>query len=404
MNTSSWMMRAGDKRYATHVICETTGEVAMIDDRGELAFPHNHHLATRLLIDSSFIVFFYFVFTEMLELPSEVWTRVAFFACRDGGRMGAVLQQVSKLVAHGTAVHKNGVVMLLSAVQARLFYDYISLAEPIFQHVDSLLIDTVTTSEDSAWDELSLTRIPAILNLLPYLRSLTLFPSSEANQHLFKSSMSVTLPHLESLSIWGYLQLPSLGVPQLATLLVMFGDSNLVVSLRSQAPLLQCIQNIDSFPESFIARRVHGYSYTKFIACIRPEVGLHGTAFQHARIVSGRIQSLEQPVEHFTLVIRKWKTPPTPLDARQEEDFITRLQNLVHGRSTETYRFKVLLQMIDRQDTAELQSLQWRDMFLKAVLEGNEMADIYAEEHLVLAADERSGVASYSSVSDAQQE
>jgi hypothetical protein len=82
-------MRAGDKRYATYVICETTGEVAMIDDRGELAFPHNHHLATRLLIDSSFIVFFYFVFTEMLELPSEVWTRVAFFACTDGGRMGS---------------------------------------------------------------------------------------------------------------------------------------------------------------------------------------------------------------------------------------------------------------------------------------------------------------------------
>jgi hypothetical protein len=350
---------------------------------GELAFPHHHHLATRLLIDSSSIASFSTVSTKMVELPSEVWTRIAFFACTDGGRMGAVLQQVSKLVAHGTAVHKNGVVMLLSAVQARLFYDYISLTEPVFQHVDSLLIGAVAIIEYSPLNELNLTRVPAILNLLPYLRSLTLFLSSQVSRHNVESSINsstiVHLPHLESLNVHGQQYLPYFSVPKLATLLVVFGDLNLVVSLRAQAPFLKRITVVRSLPNVFFGFHIH--IYAKFIAGGTPEHIPHGHAYRQAMVILDATPYLEPPVEHFTFVMRKNKPVSVPLD-ENEERFLTQLQDLARGRSTEIHSFQVLLQSTSEKDIADSDYLLWRKMFRKAVLEGNEMADMYAQEHL----------------------
>jgi hypothetical protein len=74
----------------------------------------------------------------MSTLPSEIWARIAYFACTDGGRMGVVLQQVSHLVARGTVFRKDSIVVLKSVRQAEVFERYLRSAE---RRVECLLLE-----------------------------------------------------------------------------------------------------------------------------------------------------------------------------------------------------------------------------------------------------------------------
>jgi hypothetical protein len=315
----------------------------------------------------------------MVQLPAEIWGRIAFFACTDGGHMGAVLQQVSKLVAYGTTVQKNGVVPLLSAEKADLFWNYLQTAEPALQHVDSILIDAQGTSyDDFVWDNTSIALIPRILKYIgTSLRSFTLCaPILEGP--LDNLVPALDLPCLETLTLKGHQFLPYIRAPRLITLHItinytsaMVHDLVFVASLRSRAPLMQCITVVDP---KFHFRSLE--IYTRLIA----NLPLIQTDSETDVTVSKCY--LEEPVPNFTLIGREYQSMlhRVRMMNKQCEEI---LNPLAEERSTSTHRFKLIIERFDNEpDTDGIQSLQWRSMFQRAVLRGTGTAEVYAEDYL----------------------
>jgi hypothetical protein len=269
--------------------------------------------------------------------------------------MGAVLQQVSKLVANGTAFHKNGTVVLSHAENVIMFHDYLDTVEPIFKRVDYLLVNVANealVADSPLHSTIHLSRI--LLMVSPFLRSLTvLLP-------IKKNFVSFTFPQLESLTL-NFL-LPITSAPQLKALHVVIGDGRFserliyVATLRSQAPHMTLITIHDLIPLIML--------YWKFIDNRIPK----DPRFP-ASIIS-HIQAtpyLNDPVQRFTLLV------PRRYVSDQEK-----LAYLARQRTTEMYSFKIIV--LDPGDIPYQGS--WKNMFQKAVLQGTGTAEVYAKDHI----------------------
>jgi hypothetical protein len=164
----------------------------------------------------------------MSYLPPEVWARIVFYACTDGGPMGAALQQVSQVVARGTALHKNDVVVLSSSEQIILFHLCLSSTglSPIFVHVEYMFIcaghqrEERTLFEVEIWDATTTTHLSKLLRLVsPHLQSFTLVMTS----YMISSLSSLRFPHLESLTLDRLI--PIVSAPKLVALHVSIPTS-----------------------------------------------------------------------------------------------------------------------------------------------------------------------------------
>jgi hypothetical protein len=184
----------------------------------------------------------------MCNLPSEIWTRIAFFACTDGGRMGAVLQQVSKLVAYGTAVHKNNIIALHIVERAKLCSDYLGSDNQNLKPVHHLLLDTSHSDTSLPRRTARIIQLRILHIVSPYLRSLTVITKARLDE----TSKSLNFPHLESLSLNCCLLITS--APKLLSLHLTIRPNTLidclqfVVELRSRTPAIKHITIVDLAP------------------------------------------------------------------------------------------------------------------------------------------------------------
>jgi hypothetical protein len=302
----------------------------------------------------------------MCNLPSEIWTRIAFFACTDGGRMGAVLQQVSKLVAYGTAVHKNNIIALHIVERAKLCSDYLGSDNQNLKPVHHLLLDTSHSDTSLPRRTARIIQLRILHIVSPYLRSLTVITKARLDE----TSKSLNFPHLESLSLNCCLLITS--APKLLSLHLTIRPNTLidclqfVVELRSRTPAIKHITIVDLAPLCL--------GYAQLLGNIRLEFETE-TPSDIVYFVDA-IPHLEDPVQYFTLVL------PKSLD-HVTEKYMEKLQELAAVRMSKTHHFEVLVQGVDGDLETELgvESSQWSDMFHRAVLRGTGTAEVYAEDH-----------------------
>jgi hypothetical protein len=153
----------------------------------------------------------------------------------------------------------------------------------------------------------------------------------------------------------------------------MVHDLVFLASLRSRAPLMQCITVVDP---KFHLRSLE--IYTRLIA----NLPLIQTNSETDVTVSKCY--LEEPVSDFTLIGRESQSLFTRLGLmnKQCEEILI---PLAEERSTSTHRFNFIIERFDNEpDTDGIQSLQWRSMFQRAVLRGTGTAEVYAEDYLPL--------------------
>jgi hypothetical protein len=216
-----------------------------------------------------------------VSLPAEIWARIAFYACTDGGLMGTTLQQVSQVVARGTALHKNDVIVLRSARQTTSFYHYLSSADLnlIFKRVEYMLICAGHQRENpsklvevNTWGAATSSDLSNVLQLVsPYLRSLTLVMTNYA----ILSLSSLRFPNLESLTLDRLM--PILSAPKLVALHIHIPGSSEAVEYKYKA--VQYIILVHTL-------------YTQ-APTLRHITVVVDHEFQHALLAQGKLRSLE---------------------------------------------------------------------------------------------------------------
>jgi hypothetical protein len=279
--------------------------------------------------------------------------------------MGVVLQQVSRLVARGTAFHKDSAIVLRSIRQAEVFVRYLRSAE---RRVECLLLEaqSLHLDVDSLRDTASI--IHVLERVSPYLRSLTLTVTTLMDY----DSPPMTFPHLESLTL--NQRFPVASAPRLSALHFVRDDRTqmdnklllehlrFIVMLRSQAPFMRCITILD--PQPFYL------AYGTFIGGM--------TRLSPDFVILEELwTTLKEPVQHFTLIM-----PHQQHAMQSASHYLRRLHEFTQARTTKEHSFKIIVPVYDSTSTeSQWSSSQWENMFLQAVLTGTGTAEVHAEHH-----------------------
>jgi hypothetical protein len=307
----------------------------------------------------------------MSSIPPEIWARIAFYACTDGGATGVVLQLVSRLVADGTAPHKNDTVMLCNARQTVSLHLYLSSSNlsPIFRRVKDLYIGAATSRQGElvreTWDLDTTIYLSNMLELVsPYLRSLTLV----MKDYTFSGLSLPTFPCLESLTL--DCVMPITSAPKLTALHVSIyyhhrhstPHADFVYALYSQATALKRITVASDATWDSMTVLLKLKTFGSDSNCNKDE---------------------RTGTENFNVVLR---------DAGQDHSKLTQNLLTVLGlRECQTlvkkenfqFRFVQILEPaeVGRRSPSQLSAQEWSDMFHRAVLRGTGIAEIYAEDY-----------------------
>jgi hypothetical protein len=332
----------------------------------------------------------------MSSIPPEIWARIAFYACTDGGAMGAVLQLVSRLVADGTAPHKNDIVMLCSARQTVSIHHYLSSPDlnPIFRRVKDLYIGAATTRQGElvreTWDLGTTIYLSNMLQLVsPYLRSLTLV----MRDYTVSGLSSLRFPCLESLTL--DFVIPITSAPKLTALhLPLYRHhpydaphAEFVHALYSQAPALKRITVVgdESLGNMAVLQKLNTCGsdhdcdkHDRTRLSSKPQQG----EFIPNPSITKYVEPSPEP-ENFNIV----SGDPRWNDPQFKQGILTVLgllqRKVLVKKEKFQFRFVQILGSIAARSGSPSQLLaqEWSDMFHRAVLRGTGTAEIYAEDY-----------------------
>jgi hypothetical protein len=276
--------------------------------------------------------------------------------------MGAALQQVSQVVARGTALHKNDVVVLSSSEQIISFHLSLSSTglSPVFKHVEYMFICAGHQREErmvevEIWDATTTTHLSKLLQIVsPHLQSLTLVMTSYAASSL----SSLRFPYLESLTLDRLI--PIISAPKLVALHVYIPISG---DLSKYTEFVYAL-----YAQAFALNRITVVSQ-RLMTMLSPRLMLQ----QAPSTTSSVMKSVgSRDPENFTIVMRL---------SQHNWNYSTRLLQRLGKRFRIDGKARSQFKVVKLVGIGNETYSEWSEMFHKAVIAATGTAEVYAEYH-----------------------